>query len=135
METIINRAAVVVLLAFGLAGCGDNAQRQVEQTVRGHLNDPDSARFSDVEVIDKGRLVCGQVNAKNAFGGYVGDRTFMIWDGTTRIASSDLESLQLSTCCISTRHAVMLRKDTAEIDGFDSACRRFGVAPFNWKRD
>jgi len=55
-----------------------------EAAVRAQLRDLDSARFSSVQVVDfpssdnvpAGKAVCGQVNAKNGFGGYVGDRRF-----------------------------------------------------------
>lgn len=52
------------------------AKRKVPQSLR----DPDSAKFRDVFAVatDKGGLVvCGKVNAKNAFGGYTGYTSFM----------------------------------------------------------
>ena len=51
----------------------------VEAAVRRQLRDPDSARFERVEMrVDaKGaRTVCGLVNARNAYGGYVGAQPF-----------------------------------------------------------
>jgi hypothetical protein len=48
------------------------------------LKDPESARFRDIHVrVEKAAagnlvtVVCGQVNAKNSFGGYVGFRPFL----------------------------------------------------------
>jgi hypothetical protein len=38
------------------------------------LKDPDSATFRDTQAL--GNNVCGQINAKNAFGAYVGFRPF-----------------------------------------------------------
>lgn len=35
------------------------------------LKDPDSAKFRNISVKDK-TLVCGEVNAKNSYGGYTG---------------------------------------------------------------
>jgi hypothetical protein len=43
--------------------------------VRSRLKDPDSAMFRDVRAVRKGdspARVCGYVNSRNAFGGYVG---------------------------------------------------------------
>lgn len=40
------------------------------------LNDPDSAQFRDVRRADE-TTVCGEVNAKNGFGGYVGFTPFI----------------------------------------------------------
>ena len=44
------------------------------------LKDPESARFRNVQV--KWEAVCGEVNAKNSYGGYVGFRRFYAIDGT-----------------------------------------------------
>ncbi|HEX5126486.1 MAG TPA: hypothetical protein VFW00_07075 [Rhodocyclaceae bacterium] len=41
------------------------------------LNDPESARFRNVFISPKGRAICGEVNAKNSMGGYVGFRRFI----------------------------------------------------------
>jgi hypothetical protein len=41
------------------------------------LVDPDSAKFREVFVAPNQVAICGEVNAKNSFGGYVGFRKFM----------------------------------------------------------
>lgn len=44
------------------------------------LKDPDSALFRNVRYVhfkDKGRLVCGEYNAKNSYGGYIGYALFV----------------------------------------------------------
>lgn len=50
---------------------------QAKNVVRRNLTDPDSANFRDVFVTPKGAIVCGEVNAKNQVGGYVGFRRFI----------------------------------------------------------
>ena len=44
------------------------------------MKDPDSVQFRGVEGYDRGEpgiiMLCGEVNAKNSFGGYVGYRHF-----------------------------------------------------------
>lgn len=50
--------------------------------VKGGLKDPDSAKFSEVRLIafpetPKDFAVCGSVNARNSFGGYVGPMPFI----------------------------------------------------------
>ena len=44
------------------------------EAVRGNLKDPASAQFRNVRLVEfsGGKVVCGEVNAKNAYGGYVG---------------------------------------------------------------
>jgi len=44
-----------------------------------NLKDPDSAKFRNVVAI-RG-VVCGEINAKNSMGGYVGFRRFISLDG------------------------------------------------------
>jgi hypothetical protein len=50
-----------------------------ERAVAKGMRDPESTRFEDSRLVynDRGRLaLCGSINAKNAFGGYVGFQTF-----------------------------------------------------------
>lgn len=63
--------------------------------VRRKLRDPESARFRKGSVatatLESGRtvkVICGYVNAKNAFGGYVGEGpwfVFELWDGSRAV--------------------------------------------------
>lgn len=43
------------------------------------LKDPESARFRNLRIVDYkgGKLICGEVNAKNSYGGYVGFAPFL----------------------------------------------------------
>ncbi|MBI2278187.1 MAG: hypothetical protein HYU74_12605 [Dechloromonas sp.] len=49
-------------------------QARAETAVKKKLRDPDSASFRNLQVswLSGSPIVCGQVNAKNSFGGYVG---------------------------------------------------------------
>lgn len=53
--------------------------KSTEQRIAYGLRDPDSAQFREVAlVVYKGQaVVCGQVNGKNAYGGYVGFKPFI----------------------------------------------------------
>lgn len=93
--------ASVVCMVLALAGCASpSAQRQAAwqptmtlvqadqrlineatEAVRGKLKDPDSAKFSGIYATSKPEMVgdpivCGLVNAKNSYGGYVGNVMF-----------------------------------------------------------
>lgn len=50
-----------------------------KNAVKSKLKDPYSAQFSNVRLLDfnDGKIVCGDVNAKNSFGGYTGSSTFI----------------------------------------------------------
>ena len=49
------------------------------QQVRDSMKDPSSAQFEDVQAVayQDGKVVCGSVNAKNSYGGYVGFTPFV----------------------------------------------------------
>lgn len=51
---------------------------EITKKVASRMKDPDSTRFSDITAVksEQGVEVCGLVNAKNSFGGYVGYRAF-----------------------------------------------------------
>lgn len=59
----------------------------VKMLVSSTLKDPDSARFRGVKA--KWGTVCGEVNAKNSYGGYVGYRRFYAIDGSDFHMESD----------------------------------------------
>jgi hypothetical protein len=50
----------------------------VMQAVKGVLKDPDSARFKWTTLRAGSSTYCGLVDAKNSFGGYVGDTAFEV---------------------------------------------------------
>lgn len=52
----------------------------IRDAVKETLKDPDSAKFK-TELVS-GNIVCGEVNAKNSYGGYSGGRKYMAVDGT-----------------------------------------------------
>jgi len=63
-----------------------------EDHVKEILKDPDSAKFRNVGVIipkvldtEKSGVVCGEVNSKNSFGGYVGFTNFVVIAGLPAI--------------------------------------------------
>lgn len=78
----------MLLAALVLASCSQ-AQRAAETKVAALLRDPVSAQFRGVEVRKSG-AVCGEVNAKNGFGGYVGFKEFVVTpDGQALIDPGD----------------------------------------------
>ena len=117
---VVTGISLVVFL--GLAGAGGwwwfiqkpkaeaeaNALAEVEEVKRrvlDRLNDPGSAQFRDVKLHTKTGAGCGEVNAKNRMGGYVGFTLFVAFkDGDVRFeptenlssndASARVEALQ-----------------------------------------
>jgi hypothetical protein len=86
----IRRAAVLVLLPaliLALAACGKTAQQKQreeqatltslgEKYVREKVLEPGQAQFRN-QFIGKGGAPCGEVNAKDAFGGYIGYQRYI----------------------------------------------------------
>ncbi len=80
------------IIVLGLLGSlGTNSQNEdwgtyadifAKRAVKAQLKDPDSAEFGEVSTFrdadDDVRWVCGIVNAKNSFGGYVGATPFVV---------------------------------------------------------
>lgn len=79
-------------VALALAGCGDNTEERGKELVSREFLDPSSAQFRDLKVgrvengnalpnfqaTSGGKVLCGDVNAKNRLGGYVGFRPFIV---------------------------------------------------------
>ena len=73
------------------------------------LKDPESARFRKLRLVDYkgGLLACGEVNAKNSYGGYVGFSQFMagnnyvilLGESNARAGLSGVDMSLVSTVC------------------------------------
>lgn len=48
------------------------------EAAKNQLKDPGSAQFRSVRIVNhpNGKLICGEINGKNSYGGYVGFRLF-----------------------------------------------------------
>lgn len=91
MKKSLSMCAMAAIAIITLAGCGKerdpNAPPEMDEKaliaeakmqIIATLKDPDSAQFRNVRWERKESLVilCGEVNAKNSFGGYVGFKPF-----------------------------------------------------------
>lgn len=100
--------AVISLLIFSLSTQANDKEEmamidKAKAQVIDMLKDPDSAKFYDVHVSinTKGdKSVCGFVNSKNSYGGYVGKQPFFMSEAIVEIVSpnDDTEGLSLSGC-------------------------------------
>jgi hypothetical protein len=79
------RKMLLAVLALTVAGCSEGLEDTAERWVKMRLNDPESAQFSHVETNKDTKTVCGFVNARNAFGGYTGDRMWVYRDYTVTL--------------------------------------------------
>ena len=58
------------------------------------LKDPESARFKNLRTYNES-IVCGEVNAKNSYGGYVGFKRFFVIGGSIATLEGESESFDL----------------------------------------
>ena len=73
----MKRLALVALAGLVLAGCGKSDIDRAREAVAEQLTDPSSAQFRN-ERSKKDGWVCGEVNSKNAMGGYVGFKRYTV---------------------------------------------------------
>lgn len=71
---VLTFAFAVALIAAAVSAVDWYRHRALFEAVRERLYDPESAQFRGVRVVYAG--YCGEVNAKNKMGGYVGFREF-----------------------------------------------------------
>lgn len=71
---VLTAACAVALTAAAVPALDWYRHRAPLEAVRERLYDPESARFRGVRAVYAG--YCGEVNAKNRLGGYVGYREF-----------------------------------------------------------
>jgi len=92
---------VSILPLAALAGCqfipGTEASKLAagEVQVREALTDPESATFRNTSYHGATKAVCGEVNAKNRMGGFVGFTRFYALPGFVRFEGGDLGDEQV----------------------------------------
>lgn len=105
--------AAIFLLAFCRGGESKDSSsdtfneyafaEQAKDAIKGRLKDPESAQFMNVKVYRSAvPAVCGEVNAKNGFGGYTGYKRFVSNTLTTVLeddmAPGEMDKLWQQTC-------------------------------------
>ncbi len=107
-----------LMLVVMVSGCGPSEPQmreaarakqnaEISLKVKESFKDPDSAKvvIQQVFPLFDGQVACGTVNAKNSFGGYVGDHSFDVGinpDGSIgipSIARDERESLLKNAMC------------------------------------
>lgn len=76
MSPALPKSLVALAFAVALSGCENPLIKEAKKSVSDSLNDPYSAKFTDVKLCDKPNAVEGYVNAKNLFGAYTGAKHF-----------------------------------------------------------
>lgn len=82
--------ALALLLAAPIASSADDPAQfeAAKRAVIARLKDPDSAQFRNLR-IGKGDIVCGEVNARNSYGGMTGFQPFFATAESADIVTGD----------------------------------------------
>lgn len=112
------RAIVAAGVVLALAGCADPIVKKAQEEVAAELSDPASAQFRQVRVIKQvggTEAVCGEINAKNAYGGYVGFKDFAYHDGEIFLGDvADKIQARTRLCVMNGRSQEQFDADHAE---------------------
>lgn len=73
--TACNKAADRNSSAAASPSINDQMEEKAKKTIANSLKDPGSAQFRNIRESSPG-ILCGEVNAKNSMGGYVGFKRF-----------------------------------------------------------
>lgn len=96
-------------------GCSPEESLVVEQVkaaVVAQLRDPSSAEFSNIRIVG-GSTVCGEVNSKNGFGGYVGKQRFFGAPGIAPYINDPSQPSDVDPCRMHDESAAKERADQA----------------------
>lgn len=85
MKKIMTGLAAVGILVAAVFAYRAYLINQLQDLVAAELSDPASAQFRNIRLFSdwtpSGSAMCGEVNAKNQMGGYVGFRNFVAMQG------------------------------------------------------
>lgn len=84
------RFAVTVLLMLNIAACGDARIENAKKIASEAMRDPSSVQFRNIAFAESSGAVCGEINSKNGFGGYLGFRRFAV-EGDRLWIQSDID--------------------------------------------
>lgn len=104
MKSAVLTAAIALLMASSQATAEERSEIAAAKEIAARkLKDPSSAQFRDLRIAgtgDKAR-VCGEINGKNSYGGYVGFMKFSVAGNAAIIEPHDndfgLRDLTLQT--------------------------------------
>src|SRR5690554_4750296 len=116
--------AVIVAASLVLSGCTEgiveyNSAREAKKAVSEGMRDPRSAEFRNIRHSDHqgNRVVCGEVNGRNAFGAMAGFEQFMYLSPLVRVGYDSESSFAIYQCCRHLRGGPPLdARNTADVE-------------------
>ena len=93
----MSKLLMILLLVVGSSSAQveDQAIADAKAKIAMKMKDPESARFTDLVAVDngKGPTVCGWINAKNSYGGYVGYKPFFVMGKIAQVRDDASDSI------------------------------------------
>jgi hypothetical protein len=82
----------------------EGSEAKATAAIASKLKDPDSLQVRNLTATGATAdpsewIICGEYNARNSFGGYVGFHKFSIVDGQAFLGSDDIESIMVNATC------------------------------------
>jgi len=111
---------LIVLSALALLGCGKPVSSEeayisfVQEQVRERLREPSSAVFRDVGGDRDSNTACGEVNARNGYGGMTGFEYFVYENGRVRLDGDPGITAAFQKCAAIQTRKALARRDAAE---------------------
>ena len=92
----MKRLMLVGMMGAVLSACGNSDINGAREEVKRNLNDSASAEFRGEKVyrLPDNTVVCGEVNAKNSYGGYAGFSKYVVEGVGTRPVAKFGENMQ-----------------------------------------
>lgn len=121
----MQRSKMVLAAVVAMGACSNEAGA-AKSRVADQLRDPASAQFREVKVVrqaDGSSAVCGEVNGKNAYGGYVGFRGFVVRGSEVHIRNDDINygdvaEIEAATAAIraSTKYCLLAGRPASDVE-------------------
>jgi hypothetical protein len=109
---LICAVLVITLCSSSFAKPSESALvSKAKEAIREQMKDPASVEFRNVILNAKSGAVCGEVNAKNSFGGYTGFTQFAFGsDGSIHIVPSTISSADFDSIVRAQKALPMIEK-------------------------
>lgn len=102
MKLVVLAAALITSGAVSAGAARDQAAfvKAAKAAVEAQLRDPGSVQYRNLQVAQHadGPMLCGELNAKNGYGGYTGYRQFISSTGSMVYLGDQIEALWPEYC-------------------------------------
>jgi hypothetical protein len=117
MQIFSLKSIAVFSICWAITGCGDRNIGVAKTAIEEQLLDPQSVQYKNIKSYSE-NTVCGEVNSKNRYGGYVGFESFVFREGRVEL---DASSETKKVWCNNETHKHLTKK-REEFASYDRKC-------------